>query len=464
MAQASMAAVTLAGKVEDLFGDEDEDHLDDAAGDSDLQDGAEDEGNALPGGKGRRGHGKGRGKGQGRGRAGDKKTGKTALARLDFCKCCRRDAVPFKPNKANCETCNPDIEAMRRDAASHGASAKKFLANLEKEAKKNTSFEGLHDCWAQWKASAGESTGASRIGFFNWSRYEERYYARQGSRKELGKVQVTEKEFIDKMEAKGRTREWAKAEWTRRRHLPDEFESGVCLDTGLPTCEMHEGPRNVDYQDKGLERAVLQGSKDQKMKKQDVVEMVHELSNTVGDVTRSTQFKCFKGEGNMSSLLDTKGDTSGVWDAQLNPVPEEAATSEARASKVPAASSGDAAEGAGAANDADEDWDFDEQIAKCKIETTDLLTELRTAVDTALLAADAALKSIAGNESTFGDSVQSLRRRFDALDAVKKGPVALQAHKATYPGLMEADGSATASPATPASAAPSTPAPGDQCM
>jgi hypothetical protein len=105
----------------------------------------------------------------------------TAKYREAWCPCCHMERM-MKPNKGFCETCNPDIETMRRDAKACSPKAKKMLADAEKASKKEKGCKILHDLWVTWKEEAGEATGMPRIGAFSWGRYEEHFAARTGSR------------------------------------------------------------------------------------------------------------------------------------------------------------------------------------------------------------------------------------------------------------------------------------------
>ena len=256
--------------------------------------------------------------------------GKSSELRIIWCYLCKCDKQT-KPNKAACEDCNPDIEAMRRDAKASGQKAKVMLANIEKEIKKDPTCEDLTELHKAWIASAGRSTGSSRMGFFHWAKYEEAFIARQGTLAQLGRVLVTRKEFITAMQAKGRSEEWANSEWTRRQNNA-EFRKGVCPDTGLPTVQMHEGPREIDYTDKAKEQRVIQGTKEAKPETDDVKEQVKLVSRAVTDVARSTSFAAFKGEGDgdgMEALMATGSGSLDFWKKQVEPEnqqPDDTAT------------------------------------------------------------------------------------------------------------------------------------------
>ena len=62
------------------------------------------------------------------------------------------------------------------------------------------------------------------------------------------KVQKTRKQFIDFMMEKGRSNEWAEAEYDRRRVDPSRT-TGTDRDTGLPTVECFEPQFEEDYED-----------------------------------------------------------------------------------------------------------------------------------------------------------------------------------------------------------------------
>ena len=185
------------------------------------------------------------------------------------------------------------LESMRRDAKAAGAKSKQMLCQLEKAAKKDPEDIGLHELWQQWRQSVGPSTGQPRCGVFKWMQYEERWSARQGTRNELGRVLVTQKEFEDKMVAKGQTKEWARAEWQNRRASP-EFKNGVCPDTNLPTVQMHEGPREIDFSEKAQEKSVARTTKAASANRQTLMEDIALVSRSVSDVTRATAFAPFK--------------------------------------------------------------------------------------------------------------------------------------------------------------------------
>jgi hypothetical protein len=88
-----------------------------------------------------------------------------------------------------------------------------------------------------WIREVGPSQGRGiRRGKFDWARYKETYFRKQGTRKGAKGVQKTYKQFIALMVEKGRDAIWADKEWARRRGS-DEYESGNDPDTGLPTIE-----------------------------------------------------------------------------------------------------------------------------------------------------------------------------------------------------------------------------------
>ena len=142
----------------------------------------------------------------------------------------------MKPIKAACIDGNPDLEAVRRDAKVQGPKTKTMLAELEKQANVDNESTGLHDLWMAWRTAVGPSIGYPRCGIFKWQQNADNWSAKEGTRSKLGRVLVTQKEFEDKLEAKGQTKEWARAEWLRRRASP-EFKNGVCL--GLSCFSTH---------------------------------------------------------------------------------------------------------------------------------------------------------------------------------------------------------------------------------
>ena len=308
-------------------------------------------------------------------KAGLKATGKTALGRVVWCFMCQSDKC-IKANKAACIDCNPDLESMRRDAKASGPKAKAFLSAAEKQAKKEPEYTGLKDIHTSWQAAAGPSTGSSRMGFFQWAKYEEAYIARQGTLAQLGKVQVTKKEFITAMEAKGRTWEWADAEWTRRTNNP-EFKKGTCLDTALPTCQMYEGPREIDYTDKAKEGRVVQATKETKPDSEDVKEQVKLVSRAVTDVTRNTSFTAFtadgEGEGMEALMMRAGPGARGFWnkmaEAEQPPVEDSgAAASPMKGSGGPSTSIASATPTKSGSKEAIVDEEYDPECSHSRLQ------------------------------------------------------------------------------------------------
>ena len=233
------------------------------------------------GGRGR-GRGKGGKKGCGKGKA---KAAPSGHARVKWCPAHRSDDKIVRPNKAYCEDCNPDIEAMRRDAKASGKESKKMLDEHEKHAKAidHPQGEELHKLHFAWKTEVGPSTGMPRIGTFKWMQYQDKYAKRQGSRSEVARVSVTQKEFVDKMEAKGTTKAWGLEEFMRRRNMPS-FAPGICPDTGFPTVKMFEGPKDTDFKENFQETSATKSTKDIAYKDQAFAEQVAALSREAGSM------------------------------------------------------------------------------------------------------------------------------------------------------------------------------------
>ena len=135
-----------------------------------------------------------------------------------------------------------------------------MLADMEKRAKKESEYMELYQLHSRWVEVVGASAGTCRLGFFNWARFEQVFTARTGSSNQIGKVLVTRKEFLAKMIEKGKSESWAIDEWNRRQ-LDPVFKKDVCPDTGLPTTQMHEGPREIDFCDKMFDKRVVMGTK-----------------------------------------------------------------------------------------------------------------------------------------------------------------------------------------------------------
>jgi hypothetical protein len=338
-------------------------------------------------------------------KSGGVKASPTSKYREAWCACCNRDKQ-MKPNKGYCETCNADIEAMRRDAKASSAKAKKVMSEAEKASKKDKTNSELHDLWSQWKTEAGESTGLPRIGAFNWGRYEERYSAKTGSRNEICKSGVTEKEFCDKMEAKGTTPEWAKAEWKRRRD-GTEFKNGVCPDTNLPTVQMFEGPKEIDYTDKSAEKVVLVGTKDVKATSSDLKDQVAAVSQSVSNVQRASSFAAFRStspnEGLEAVFAPTasSADSAKFWEESALSMSPKNASATALESKDGQTEDGAVAEGpmSTAADHLDGDlFDMAVQAGKTKLFTTKLINAVSNSIIDTLLCAKAFVDTVPGED------------------------------------------------------------------
>ena len=333
-------------------------------------------------------------------KAGGVKASPTSKYREAWCACCACNKQ-MKPNKGYCESCNPDIEAMRRDSKACSAKAKKILSDAEKVSKKDKSNSELHDLWSQWKVEAGESTGLPRIGAFNWGRYEERYSAKTGSRNELCKSQVTEKEFCDRMEAKGTTPEWAKNEWKRRRD-GTEFKNGVCPDTNLPTVQMYDGPKEIDYTDKSAEKVVTVGTKDVKATSSELKDQVAAVSQSVSNVQRASSFAAFRSSAPNEGLeavfapTASSADSAKFWEeSAMSMLAKNAAataleTEDGAVSEVPKST---------AADDLDDDFfDMAVQAGKTKLFTTKLMNAVSNSIVDTLLCAKAFVDTVPGED------------------------------------------------------------------
>ena len=275
LGESSKGADPFAGCVEDA------DVIPPEDGDIEKKEPNDDGGEEPP----REGEGRGRGRGKkGRGK-GKPKAAPSGQVRVKWCPAHRAADKIVRPNKGYCEDCNPDIEAMRRDTKAQGKQAKGMLELFEKSAKAIDHPQGdeLHKLHYAWKTEVGPSTGQPRIGHFKWMQYEEKYAKRQGSRSESSRVSVTQKEFVDKMEAKGTTKVWALAEFMRRRNMPS-FAPGTCPDTGFPTVKMSEGGKDIDFQENFQETSASKSTKDTAYKDQAFAEQVAAMSREAGSM------------------------------------------------------------------------------------------------------------------------------------------------------------------------------------
>jgi len=80
------------------------------------------------------------------------------------CLLCERIAL-HKAKKKYCMTCNPDVEAMRRDSLKE--MGKEFMIDLE--AAEN--LVKLRVVWNKWKLIVGPG-GGNRCGIFSWALFK----------------------------------------------------------------------------------------------------------------------------------------------------------------------------------------------------------------------------------------------------------------------------------------------------
>eukprot|EP00972_Heterocapsa_arctica_P111730 16427782-Heterocapsa_arctica.AAC.1 len=91
------------------------------------------------------------------------------------------------------------------------------------------------------------------------------------------KIMLTKKQFTDLMVSKGKDLEWANQEYNRRRNS-DEYERGVCHDTGLPTLEARGVTSSTEFTEKSKADVVELGTSILKNpKKRDVQQLLEGL-------------------------------------------------------------------------------------------------------------------------------------------------------------------------------------------
>ena len=151
---------------------------------------------------------------------------------------------------------------MKNDAKLVGSKALKVL----KEAENN--YQVLCVIHGKWKAEARLRTGASRCGIFKWARLIEQFDKSQGFRQQLEKEQLTKKEFITRIVAKGMEAEWASGEFQRRLGLPEEYVIDTDPDCGLVRVQAHAGKRDIGFDEYKHSTLIQQGSADIKNPKQ----------------------------------------------------------------------------------------------------------------------------------------------------------------------------------------------------
>ena len=195
---------------------------------------------------------------------------------------------------------------------------------------------------------------------------------------------------------------------------------------------MHEGAREIDYTDKGMERKVTKGTKDVKPDCVEFQEQVAQVSQSVDDVTRATAFHAFtshaENEG-MESLISVSSSAAQTfWNAKLvqegqtvgessevSQTPQSAQPSPMKSGKhafAPALSKDDGQE-------EEFDWQASTTVARMNIDRSFKIL-VKDVVATLKLAGT--FLSTVKDESFFPEiGLQTLRLRFEGLQAVSAG-------------------------------------------
>jgi hypothetical protein len=136
----------------------------------------------------------------------------------------------------------------------------------------------LRDFISKWRKEMGPARGSGfKRGGFKFGQYKQLMESKVGVVKKVPKIMLTKKQFTDLMVSKGKDLEWALQEYNRRR-TSDEYERGVCHDTGLPTLEARGITSSTEFTEKTKADVVELGTSILKNpKKRDVQQLLDGL-------------------------------------------------------------------------------------------------------------------------------------------------------------------------------------------
>ena len=192
----------------------------------------------------------------------DRKATAADAAREGVCNLFCKQLVMLMKRQKGCGECFADMRCMKADAKLAGPAATRLLKDAEKN------HEQLCIIHEKWKEVSGARNGASRIGMFKWARLIEQFDKSQGFRQQLEKEQLTKKEFITRMVAKGMDAEWASGEFQRRLGLPEEYVIDTDPDCGLVRVQAHAGKKDIGFDEYKHSTLIQQGGADTKNPKQ----------------------------------------------------------------------------------------------------------------------------------------------------------------------------------------------------
>ena len=125
-------------------------------------------------------------------------------------------------------------------------------------------------------------------------------------------------EFIDALEAKGMSKDWAKKEFSRRWNST-EYPKDMDPDCGLPRVSMGGDTKTVDYLDRQKKSMMQHGSKQIKAPSQDTVkDLLDDLSSAVPETLQQANFGAFqKARPGFASVAATSSESERLewWTA-----------------------------------------------------------------------------------------------------------------------------------------------------
>lgn len=167
------------------------------------------------------------------------------------CRLCQEEKGKdgFSGSKDSCKECWPDFEASRRDAVRQ--------QELETWNEINKDDELMREFIEDWRRATPLRRGpGNRRGGYQFARFKKRIGVKRGVRRARAKVMLTKKQFVERMEAKGKPKAWAEAEFGRRLQGNTEWKVGTDEDTKLTTVQAYGSGKEEVYSDDFQEGAV----------------------------------------------------------------------------------------------------------------------------------------------------------------------------------------------------------------